>query len=144
MRERLRRVYVGLLAPAVVVFVAAYIVQARHVIDVKPILRRYPALAPAIFLSAALCGIALPILFRTLFVYEHRGRQRIGEMELFTFERKTLVSALLTPYLAIAAAFLGVPKILFAGTVLSMFYAVYYFYPSKKRIAFEKRIFRVK
>ncbi len=144
MRERLRKLYVGLLAPAVVLFALAYVAQAKRVVDVAPVMRRYPALAPSIFLLAAMCGIALPILFRTMFVYEHRSKQQIPEEDLFAFERKTLISAMVTPYLAIAAAFCQIPKVLFAGTVLSMFYAVYYFYPSKKRISFEKRIFRVK
>ena len=143
MRERLRRLYVLLLVPAVVLFAIAYVVQTRGMVNVGPLIRHYPVLAPAIFLLAAILGIALPLLFRTLFVYENRERKRLTEEELFVFERKTILVAMTTPYLAIAAAFLEIPKILFAGTVLAMFYATYYFYPSKKRITFEKRIFRV-
>ncbi|NOZ79511.1 MAG: hypothetical protein GXP48_10115 [Acidobacteria bacterium] len=144
MENRLRRLYFWLLAPAIVLFGAAYVAQARHLVDVEPFMRRHPALGPAIFVLAAICGIALPILLRTLFVYENRERKSITEDALFAFERKMLLAAMATPYLAIAAAFLEIPKVLFAGTVLAMLYAVYYFYPSEKRMSFEKRIFRVR
>jgi hypothetical protein len=135
--------YFWLLAPAVVLFGVAYAAKALELVDVAPFVRSHPAVGPAIFVLAAACGIALPILLRTLFVHEHRESRSIAEDDLFAFERRTLLVAMVTPYLAIAAAFLEIQRILFAGTVLAMFYAVYYFYPSEKRMRFEKRIFRV-
>jgi len=44
----------------------------------------------------------------------------------------------------LVAYLLEFPRFYLAGTVLMALYAVYYYYPSKKRIQFERKIFRVK
>ena len=49
-----------------------------------------------------------------------------------------------TPYLALAAYVLAVPRFYLAGTVLAMLYAMYYHYPTTRRLIFDRRIFRVR
>jgi len=144
MREQLRKLYVTLVAPAAVLFVVLFIMQRLRPTDTHGIVALYPAVGLVLFLLAIVLGVVSPLLLRTWFVYTHREAKSISETELWIFERWTLYVSLVTPYLAVVAAFLEVPTLFFTGTVLAAFYALYYFYPSEKRIRFEKRIFRVK
>lgn len=144
MRERLTRLYVYLLAPAVVLFAVLYAVKKLAVVDTRRVLEVAPALAPLIFILAVVCAVASPLLFRTAFVYAHRESTSVGEGEFYRLQRRTLMTALIAPYLAVVAAFLGLPSVPFTGTALAAFYAVYYFYPSEKKMRRETRIFRVK
>jgi hypothetical protein len=50
--------------------------------------------------------------------------------------------ALVTPYLAAIAYFLQLPRFYLAATLLMALYAIYYYYPSLKRITFDEKIFR--
>ena len=89
-------------------------------------------------------AVALPIFFRTLFAHKIRHQKSTSEAELIKFERNFLYIALVAPYLMLVAYLLEFPRFYLAGTVLMALYAVYYYYPSKKRIQFERKIFRVK
>ena len=52
--------------------------------------------------------------------------------------------ALVTPYLTLAGYWLALPKFYLSGAVLMTLYAGYYFYPSRRRLEFDRRIFRVR
>ncbi len=141
--RRLRRLYWTLLGPALVLFAVLYAVKKFELVDTRPLLLGNPWLGPVLLLVAGGCGVAGPILLRTLFVRGLRNARRVEEGRLERFERRILAVALAAPYAALAAAFLEVPTVFFGGAVLSAFYAVYYFYPSERRLAHERRIFRV-
>ncbi len=144
MQSRLRRVYVALLAPAVALFAALYVVRKLELVDTGAIRAAHPMLGMGIFFLAAVFGVAAPLLLRTFFVYKHRTAQYIEEKELERFEGQLLQVSLVTPYLAVLAAFFEIRTVYFAMTVLAAFYALYYFYPSEKRVSYEKKIFRVR
>jgi len=144
MQARLRKVYMVLVAPAGALFVVLYVVKKLELVDTDVIRDAHPMLGMMIFLLAAMCGLAIPLLLRTLFVYRHRTAQWIGKDELEGFERRLLFVSLISPYLAVLAAFFEIGTVHFAMTVLAAFYALYYFYPSKKRVLYEQKIFRVR
>ncbi len=143
METQLKKLYFRLLAPALLGFPAAYLLKTFMPAGTGAI-RSFRLAAPGLFVLAFTFGAALPLLFRTLFVNRNRTQKRIPENDLLKFERNTLYITLVTPYIALAAYFLEIPRFHFAGTVLAGLYGVYYFYPSRKRIRYEKRIFRVK
>jgi hypothetical protein len=125
MVEDLKRTYFILLVPAVLGFIVLFLSLKLNWVDLK--LYQVPK-----------------ILALTLFANKVRHHTEISEAEWLKFERNSIRIALVTPYLTLAAHFLEVPRFHLSGTILMALYAVYYFYPSKKRIAFERRIFRVK
>lgn len=101
-------------------------------------------LAPIVFVLSVIFGIAAPIFFRSLFAQKMSNRKSTSESKLIKFEQNLIRMALVTPYLGLFAYLFDFKKFYFTATFLVTLYAVYYFYPSQKRIAFEKRIFRVK
>ncbi|HDZ23698.1 MAG: hypothetical protein DRN37_01305 [Thermoplasmata archaeon] len=143
MEAQLKKLYFSLLIPVIVGFIAAYAVKIFLEVDVSAI-KSFRIIAPLLFVLAFAFGVALPILRRTLFVRENHDQKEIKEADLLKFERETLYIAMITPYICLVAFFLEISRFHFLGTVLATFYAVYYFYPSHKRIHYEKRIFRTK
>ena len=139
----IRRTYFILLTPAIAGFIVISIVKKLNLLEVGQIAFQ-EIFAPLVFVLSVVFAIAWPIFFRTLFAHKMRQKKRVSEVDLIKFERNFLFIALVTPYLTLIAYLFEFPRFYLAGTVLMALYAVYYYYPSKKRIRFEKRIFRVK
>jgi hypothetical protein len=143
MVEDLKRTYFILLIPAVLGFIVLFLSLKFNSINLN--LYQVPkTLALIIFILSVVFAVALPIFYRTLFANKIRHQTATSEADWLKFERNSIRIALVTPYLTLAAHFLELPRFHLSGTILMALYAVYYFYPSKKRIAFERRIFRVK
>lgn len=95
------------------------------------------------FVIAALSAVAGPLLTRVLFVHSVRRQARVQPREFAEFHRLVLGIAMVTPYLAFLAMLFGFPRFYSAGILLMSFYAAYYYYPSRRRIEFDMRLFRV-
>jgi hypothetical protein len=100
--------------------------------------------APSIFILCVVLPIALPAFYRALFAHRKRNKKKVSEAELIKFEKRIIHMALVTPYLALAAYTLELSRFYVSGAILMGLYAIYYFFPSKKRLALDQRIFRVK
>ena len=143
MIEKLRRTYFSLLIPAIVGFICIYLAKKFNFFSLgQP--QFILILAPSVFVLSVIFGIAAPVFFRSLFAHKMRNEKSTTESKLIKFEQSLIRIALATPYLGLVAYFFEFQKFYFTATFLVTLYAIYYFYPSQKRIAFEKRIFRVK
>lgn len=131
-----------ILLPSVLGFFLGYLIRAYDLLADGRV--AYSSmLAPYIFILTATFAIALPIFYRTLFAHKKRDSKSISEAELIKFERNLLFMVLVTPYLALTAFVFDFPRFYTAGTILMGIYATYYFYPSKERLALDRRIYRV-
>lgn len=143
MNNKLRKTYFCLLIPAIVGFICIYLSKKFGFFNLgQP--QFISILAPLVFVLSVIFGIAAPIFFRSLFAQKMSNNKNTSESKLIKFERSLIRIALVTPYLGLFAYLFDFKKFYFTATFLVTLYAVYYFYPSQKRIAFEKRIFRVK
>ena len=143
MTHDLKRTYFTLLLPAVAGFVLFFVLQYLQLVDWN--VPRIPwVIAPIIFIASVCSAVALPILYRTVFANKRRHQTRTDENDWKKFERNLLYIAMATPYIGLIAQILRLPRFQLAGTIIMALYAVYYYYPSKRRIGFERRIFRVK
>ncbi|WP_155318753.1 hypothetical protein [Desulfosarcina alkanivorans] len=100
--------------------------------------------APVLFVLSVVSAAAAPILIRTLFAHRMRHRHHVSEAAFLRFQRLQLLVVMATPYLALAAYILAVPRFYLAGTGLAMLYALYYHFPTARRLVFDRRIFRVR
>ena len=142
MNRYLKRVYFSLAAPAAAGFLIAWPIKitgppewGRQLIFAAPV-------AESLFVAAAILSIAFPIYYRSWFAHRNRREKRVPERALLKFERNLIVGTMITPYLALTACVLPLPRFHLAAIALMGLYAAYYFYPSERRIAFERRIFR--
>ena len=143
MTHDLKRTYFTLLLPAVAGFILIFILQHFHLVNFN-ISQIPPVLYPIIFIASVCFAVALPIFYRTVFANKRRHQTHTAEEEWLKFERNLLYIAMATPYITLIAQILKLPRFHLGGTIIMALYAVYYFYPSKKRIDYERRIFRVK
>ena len=142
MDSRLKRLYFIILLPSILGIISGYWIKAYNLLRIG--WADYPnALAPSIFILTVTFALALPIFYRTFFAYRRRHAKSISEHELIKFERNLIYMTLVTPYLALTALVLELSRFYTAGAILMGIYAVYYFYPSKRRIALDRRIYRV-
>lgn len=143
MGSMLKKSYFLYLSPAVIMLIALTVLKGTSHLMAETI-PYPPILAAIIFVLSVIFALAAPIFYRTLFAYTVRDLKNTPSKKLLCFERNLLRIALITPYLGIAAYMLDFPNLYFGGCVLMSLYALYYFYPSQTRLAFEKRIFRVR
>jgi hypothetical protein len=143
MTHDLKRIYFTLLLPAVAGFILIFILLHFHLFNFN-ISQIPPVLYPIIFIASVCFAVALPIFYRTVFANKRRHQTHTAEEDWLKFERNLLYIAMVTPYIALIAQILRLPRFHLAGSIIMALYAVYYYYPSKKRIAFERRVFRVK
>jgi hypothetical protein len=142
MYSELKKTYFAVLLPSILGFVTVYLAKANYLFEIGSI--NYMEIwAPSIFFLSVIFALALPIFHRTLFAHRNRYANRLSERDLAKFERKQIYLTLVTPYLGLAAFILELPRFFAGGSILMGIYAVYYFYPSQRRIALDKRIFRV-
>jgi hypothetical protein len=142
MNNELRNTYYTLLIPATIGFAVTGLLKTFKAFTVGPV-RYIEFFAPAVFILSVVLAVALPVFFRTIFANKMRNEKSVSLTDFIKFEKSLLYVSLITPYVTLIAFLFDFPRFHVAGSFLMTIYAVYYYYPSKKRIKFEKRIFRV-
>lgn len=143
MTDELKRTYFAFLVPAILGFILAGGAKVYGFNEIGS--ANFNQIAgPLIFILCIALTVAFPIFYRTLFAHKSRNLISVSDKKLLRFERTLIHVVMMTPYLALSAYFFELPRFYTASTILLGLYAVYYFYPSKVRVAFERRIFRVK
>ena len=141
MKATLQKRFVLMLAPALIGFGCVLLLRS---LDFDPIdAARMGRWAPVLFVLAVVMAAAAPIMVRAAFAHRMHRRRQTSETEFLRFQRALLIVVMATPYLALALYALAAPAFYLGGALLAMLYALYYHYPSEKRLAFDRRVFRV-
>ena len=143
MTDELKRTYFIFLLPSILGFTLAGGTKFYDFIEIGST-NLIQMAGPLIFILCIALAIAFPIFYRTLFAHKNRNLLSVSDKKLLKFERTLINVVMMIPYLALLSYFFELPRFYTASAILIGLYAVYYFYPSKMRIAFERRIFRVK
>jgi hypothetical protein len=143
MTDKLKKTYFIFLLPSIIGFALAGGAKSYDIFEIGSV--NFVEIAgPFIFILCIALAIAFPIFYRALFAHKNRDVISVSDEKLLKFERTLINVVMVTPYLALVAYFFELPRFYTTSAILIGLYAVYYFYPSKTRIAFERRIFRVK
>jgi hypothetical protein len=142
MEHRLKTFYARWAAAIVVLWAAGRI--ARHLTDgALPSPSGPLPWGPLVFILAAVCGLAGPILYRSYFAFVCRNRSRIDPDVFMRFERHLILIGMASLALAMGTDMLAAPLFYRAGSLLTALYAVYSTFPSRNRLALDRRLFRV-
>lgn len=143
LRKHLLRRYLRLLVPPAIVLAA---VEAARALGYFTSLKYvdHPTWDVVLFVLAALFSAALPILYRVLFARTHRGKPSVTFAALFRFERNSMGIALYAPWTAVIASLIAVSGYHMSGIFILALYAAYVFFPSRRRLSADARIFRVR
>jgi hypothetical protein len=143
MTARLRKKYFILISPAVLLAVIVYLLQELNLwegVSYSPS-HYFPLI---VFVLAISVGVAIPIFLRVYFFSQLKEKKFFTLDEFISYQEKIISVISITPYFAFIAALVNMEPFYFGGTVLAAIYAMYYHFPSDKKIAFDKKVFRVK
>lgn len=142
MHKKLQTQYILMVVPAVLLFLVSGLVQGMLITASE---RFSPAaMVPVlVFIVSTITAIAGPLFLRTLFAHSVREQQKVTPTAFLSFQRRLLWVSQTTPYLAFVAVVCNFPRFYAAAIVLMGLYALYYYYPSQRRIGFDKKMFRV-
>lgn len=88
-------------------------------------------------------GLALPIFYRSYFISSLKNAKTVSIESFMNFEKNTIKIALIAPYFLILSIALHLSERTHILIFLFSLYALYYYYPSNKKIKFEMKIFRI-
>ncbi len=142
-RLDLRKTYFKLLIPLVVMLVIFYLLKILGPLDNIHV-GNLKLISILFFILAGIFGIAFPIFYRTIFISKLKDIKVLSKEEFLRFEKRLIIISMITPYFIIMPIIIKFIDFYFGGIILFSLYAAYYFYPSRARIDFEKRIFRIK
>ncbi len=138
----LKKQYLSLVLPAAVLFLAVGLAREMNLLRPGQFAAP-PILPPVLFVLCAITAFAGPLACRTLFAHGVRARHQVSSQAFLSFQRRLLWISQMTPYLALVAVCCDFPRFHAAAMVLMALYATYYYFPSRRRIGFDRRIFRV-
>ncbi len=98
----------------------------------------------AVFVLAALTALGIPVVIRLLFVKKIKDLKQVENEAWVHYEKQSIRFALLTSYLFFIASVLQFSNFFYVSVFLLALYAGYYYFPSEKRVQFEKKMFRIK
>jgi len=142
LRKDLFRRYLLMLVPALVIFGGWAVCRQAGLTPQMPN-GTAAIIGPIVFIAAIALAVALPLLYRVRFVRKVEGSMNVGSAPFLAFQLNLITIALAAPFAAAIGYIAGVTNFHFAGAFLASLYAVYYYFPSQKRIAQEMRLFRV-
>jgi len=143
MQPILKKQYIIIILPAVSLFLAFGLARQLNFITSGQFVIS-SVLHSMVFILSAITALAGPLFFRTLFAHSMRKQRGVSAKEFLSFQKKILWISMITPYFAFIAVLCDFPRFFAAAIVLMALYAVYYYFPSQKRIDFDQKIFRVK
>lgn len=141
MVTQLKRWYLCMVSPAAVGLIIAATAKEMGMLqlgDISTIVQQF------LFVLAAVTALAAPLLMRTLFANSLKDSSGVGGPKFLRFQQRLMGVAMLTPWWALFAMVFEFQKFYASSIILMALYAVYYYFPSQRRIAFDRRIFRVK
>ncbi len=139
----LKQAYYRLLLPALVAIAMAAAVRSSEMAVLISQAAAVKIVGAGLFAASIAVAVGLPIWIRTAFANRMRAARGVAESEFVRFQRRLIATALVAPYLAAVALALSLPSFYQAGCFLAALYAMYYHYPSERRIGFDRRLFRV-
>ncbi len=140
-KSNLKRSYYRLLLPAVAAAVMVSAARVAGLLNAPKIDARLAGVL--LFVASIALAAALPIFIRAAFAHRVRLKHRVEEAAFIGFQLRLMRTALLSTYLVPAGLLVDMPGFHQTGIALSALYAIYYHYPSERRIGFDRRIFRV-
>jgi hypothetical protein len=141
MQKKLLRHYLTINLPGIASFIILYILVKFHVNIFLPVQKGWVQVV--MMIASGLFAVVLPLWYRILFVNRMKGKANTDKHRFIQFERDFLTLASVSVYILVAGFILAMPRIPLAVMVLFVIYALYFYFPSEKRIRSEKKIFKV-
>jgi len=141
-RKELLKQYWQMLIPALVLLLVAKWAIDYRIIIVKQF-AGFRVFEVSVFVLAVGFSLAFPVLYRMLFINKIKDRKYLPASVFLQYQKNSLLLVMVSPYLAVISALFRFSSFYFFAVILFALYGCYYYFPSQKKIDFEKRMFRV-
>ena len=141
MQKALVKHYLKINIPGIAAFIMLYIMGKLNVPVFIPV--HHGWIQVFMMIAVALSAVVLPLWYRISFVKKMKGKAHTDESDFIKFEKKFLTIASASVYVLIAGYLLALSRIPLSVMLLFVLYALYFYFPSEKRIRSEQKIFRV-
>lgn len=141
MQKELLRHYLKINLPGITAFVVLYIIGKFNVVIFFSL--HHNGIPVTMMIAEALFAVVLPLWYRIHFVNKSKGKKHTKEHEFMQFEKHFLTIASVSVYILIVGYLLALPGTPLSIMVLFVLYALYFYFPSEKRIRSEMKIFKV-
>jgi hypothetical protein len=139
--HRPNRLFISGAVPAGLLLALLYILEMK---GVHAIHRAPPRLLTvALLLLSATTALLIPLWLRIMLVRRRTGKRMITTPVYRQYQRQVMLSAWIAIYLLPLAAALQLARVPLFCVAMFALYALYYYYPSQRKIAFEHRLFGV-
>lgn len=98
----------------------------------------------SILLASVLFSFIIPMWFRISFIQKMKHKKETPSELFLKFQKMYLQISSPSFYLMILGYIAGIEQKIMVIIILSALYALYFYYPSEKKIEREKKIFKVK
>ena len=139
-KKQLQQTYFSLLIPAVLLIVVFFLLK-RFDLNYSIDENTNHTISIIFFIIGAVFSLALPIFYKSLFINRVKDEKGIRIDEFLKFEKNIISISMISPFIVIFPVIFNFSNFYFSGIVLFAFYSAYYFFPSDKRIDFEKKLF---
>ncbi len=139
----LKKIYFWQLISSVFLVVVAYLVTYFFHLSDKSIVPGQTVSVVVTTLSGVM-GIAIPIFYRSFFVYRLKGKKQISRDAFVSFEQTLISIALTAPYFLVISILMNMNQTSNMLIAIFSLYAIYYYFPSEKKVLFEMKLFRIK
>jgi Ca2+/Na+ antiporter len=142
MQKTLVRHYLKVNLPGIAIFLIFYLWGKNHP---APLTGLKGTLTTTLLLALqGIAAIILPLWYRILFINRMKNKKFTQKHDWIRFEKNFLSMASLSVYLPVLSYAVSISRIPFSMMILLALYALYFYFPSRKRIHSEKRIFKVR
>ena len=124
-----------------VVFLGLGYLLNRMQVDTSPPFGTLRAWGTLLLILAAILGVALPILLRTLFNKRAVGAKNVQMSEFTAHQKRLVVISVSGAYVAGIAYLLVVPGLYLYGSVLCGLYGIYSAIPQERKLKGEMRYY---
>lgn len=143
MQQRLRRIYFLGLLPAIMISTALLVLGRIDPARARAWAGFIQGGLPWLFGLSVALAVAGPVMVRAAFAHGIQHEHRVSAVDFFRFRRRLVAAAVAVPYLALLVVGIDSTGFFRSGILLAALYALYYGYPSRSRVDFDRRLFRV-
>jgi hypothetical protein len=143
MSKKLKKFYFILLVPLILGFEVLDWTSAHKFIELIP--PKFSETAGSLlFILCGAFSIAFPISYRSLFAYKSESNSGLSQKEFLKFERTLIGFTMVATFIALLEYIYELPRFYTAGAIFFSLCALFFLFPSHRRIASDQKIYKVK
>ncbi len=141
LEKRLQKNYFWIVIPAVLLIFILFLFEKLHI--QLNFLSGGKIVSTVLIILAASTSTILPTWYKLLLIKKLRNKKKISYQDFSVLQNKIVLTAAFTIYWVFPAYLYQIPKVPMLLIAFFAIYALYYYYPSKRRIDMEKKTFRI-